>query len=139
MGDVPAPPGGLGSSSNYILYSDCKPITDLSVAIDVTQELFGNLGFSVQLNAYSPPGEKLTWQQYFLSLQTSNGPFTPCEIYGYIDNWPNPVSGPVLVGAAPGLLSLPNSAIPAGSKLTISLGNDAHGNVISVTFALAIV
>ena len=36
---VPEPPGGLGGSSNYYLYSDCNPIVDLTVTINVTEDI----------------------------------------------------------------------------------------------------
>jgi pseudomonalisin len=38
-GDIPAPASGLGSNSNYILYSNGKPLKGLSVTIDVTQDI----------------------------------------------------------------------------------------------------
>ena len=53
---VPVPSRGLRSNSNYILFSECNPIRNLSVTIDITQEIVGSIGFSFQLNAYSPLG-----------------------------------------------------------------------------------
>jgi hypothetical protein len=38
-GPVPAPAAGLGSNSNYILYSNCSPLINLSVTITVTEDL----------------------------------------------------------------------------------------------------
>jgi hypothetical protein len=71
---VPAPPSGLGSNSNYILYSGCNPLNDLSVSIAVTQDIVGEsasgsqTGFAFQLNAYSPMNETSAWQQYIIAL-----------------------------------------------------------------------
>ncbi len=62
---VPNPASGLGSNSNYILFSGCKPLNGLSVTICVTQDIVcksasgSTSGFGFQLNAYSPKG--VTW------------------------------------------------------------------------------
>ncbi len=65
--DLSIPPAtGLGSSSNYLMTSDCNPILDLVVTIDITEDLTSDSGFSIQLNAYPASGESNTWQQILL-------------------------------------------------------------------------
>ena len=72
IGPVPAPHGGLGSKNNYFLYSDCNPVTGLSVTIDITKDIASDIGFSFQLNAYSPEGANCVWQQYGFTFHTTN-------------------------------------------------------------------
>jgi Ricin-type beta-trefoil lectin domain-like len=63
---VPAPSKGLASNYNYLLYNDSNNLLDVSVAMDVTDDIVfesasGSVtgsetpGFSFQLNCYSPP------------------------------------------------------------------------------------
>src|SRR5277367_4635848 len=84
-GNVAAPHGGLEGRSNYFLANECKPVTGLSVAIKVTQDIVADFGFSFQLNAYSPAGANSKWQQYCVGLDTK-GPAP--QLVGSIDNWP---------------------------------------------------
>jgi hypothetical protein len=65
----------LSGNTNYILYSDCKPLRDISVTIDVTQDMVvesvsggPTKGFAFQLNAWSAMGNTTAWQQYCLIL-----------------------------------------------------------------------
>ena len=82
---VSAPSAGLGSNSNYILYSGCGPLIDLSITIDVAEDIVcesasgSTTGFGFQLNAYSPKNEKCAYQQYVVAVFSS-------EIIGGIDN-----------------------------------------------------
>ncbi len=143
MGNVPPPPGGLGSNSNYIISGNGDSLLDLKVTMDLTQDIISNIGFSFQLNAYSPAGANSAWQQYFFSFQTSNGlpGGSPGTLYGWVEPWPKSTSGlgtdtttHDLINRSYPLLTLQNSKILAGYKLTISLGNDSSGNVRYVTF-----
>jgi hypothetical protein len=135
-GNVPAPRGGLEGRSNYFLASDCKPVTGLSVAIKITQDLVADFGFSFQLNAYSPPGANSKWQQYCVGLDPK-GPAP--QLVGSIDNWPakgfDDLTGD-LINHFVHLLTLPGSkpVLPAGYEITINLANDANGNITGVTF-----
>jgi hypothetical protein len=130
---VPPPIDGLGSNSNYILYSDCNAIRDLSVTIHLTQDLVWQSssgdakGFSFQLNAYSPIKQLSAWQQYVITLKDEN-------LQGAIDNWP--VTGPALINERVNLTSLPNLGIPAEYELEISLNNDDKGTINGVTFVV---
>jgi FG-GAP-like repeat len=139
-GAVPAPAGGLGSNSNYILYSGCSPLIGLTVTITVTEDMVWQSsappsgsgsapldGFGFQLNAYSPQNETSAWQQYAIALIGT-------ELTGAVDNWP--MSGPNIINDFFGLASLPSVAIPAGYVLQISLAVDNSSNVASATYAV---
>ena len=125
---------GFGSDYNYLLYSNCQPVTNLSVVIDVTQDIFSSNGFSFQLNAYSPPDANCVWQQYGMYVDmTQNPPQLGCSV----DNWPsdsyrttaNIPPGGDLINYGFNLLPLPGGILPAGWKLTISPQNDQNGNI----------
>ena len=138
-GNVLAPREGLGGRSNYFLSSECKPVTNLTVAIKVTQDMVADFGFSFQLNAYSPPGANSKWQQYCVGLDTSKGPAP--QLVGSINNWPakgfDNLTGD-LINHFVHLLTLPGSRpiLPAGYEITISLANDSTGNITGVTFVV---
>jgi hypothetical protein len=136
---VPGPAKGLGSNSNYILASDCNSLINVSVTINVTEDIVwqsasgSTEGFSFQLNAYSPTAALSAWQQYVISLLgTQDSPGT--ELYGAINNYP--LSGNYLILENYPLISLPSVTLPAGYVLQISLGNDNNGNVVSATYVV---
>ena len=143
-GEVSAPSGGLGSNSNYFLASDCTPVTGLSVTIDVTQDILSDIGFSIQLNCYSPQGANSAWQQYIMEFATTSG--TPLQIYAMVDNWPsdsrrqalNEPTGSDLIntGGQPAMLSLSSAALPAGYRITITLTYDQDHNVNGAKFTV---
>jgi hypothetical protein len=128
---VAAPPSGLGSNSNYILYSGCGPVMDLAITIDVTTDIVcqsasgSTMGFGFQLNAYSPKNETCAYQQYLIAVWGS-------EIAGGIDNWP--ISGNNLINDFFNLASTRANTLPAGYKAKILLQNAAGGNVTGAVF-----
>ena len=130
---VSAPQSGLGSNSNYILYNNCNPILDLTVTIDVTQDIVcqsasgSTKGFGFQLNAYSPKNELSAWQQYVVALFGS-------EVIGAVDNWP--LSGPNIINSFFNLAGLPSARIPAGYQIKIALQNDAKNNITGATYSV---
>lgn len=134
MGNVPAPSGGLKSSSNYVLYSGCNAVTDLSVTIQVTESMVADCGFSFQLNGNSPRGANCSWQQYVIAFDPTNGPQP--TLSGMINNWAADKNGAWI--EPPPWYTLPGKSptLPAGYQLTISLSNDANGNITSVTFSV---
>jgi hypothetical protein len=145
MGNVAPPAAGLGSNSNYFLYSNGNPLLNLTVTVDITQDLISNIGFALQLNAYSPAGYTSAWQQYFFTFQTPNGlpGGQPGNLYGFVEPWPKSTAGlghdtttNDLINYEPFLLTLTNPTFVAGYKLTISLGNEPNGNVRYVTFTV---
>lgn len=133
---APVPSGGLRSDYNYVFNSNCNPIKNLSVTIEITQDLVGSTGFSIQLNAYSQLNKKCAWQQYGFDIN----PGPSGSISYWVDNWP--VSGDNLMSFGLGvndpeiLLALPNGVLPVGYKLEISLGSDADGNITSATYVI---
>ena len=130
---APAPASGLGSNSNYILYSDCNPLINVSVTIEVTENMVWQSasgptdGFGFQLNAYSPQGGLCAYQQYVIFLSAT-------ELVGGIDNWP--VNGTNLINDFFNLAPLPSVTLPAGYVVQMSLANDNNGNVVSATYVV---
>jgi hypothetical protein len=140
------PEGGLMGNSNYMIYSNCNPLKNLAVTIAVTEDIVcgsatypsgasAPKGLSFQLNGYSPAGARCDYQQYCIGVNMSNSAQT--VITGSIDNWPaHLANGSDLINYGVQLLSIPGAALPAGYKITMALGNDAAGNVNSVTFTV---
>jgi hypothetical protein len=128
---VPAPNAGLGSNSNYIvLNADSQPILDLSISICISEDIVGSVGFGFQLNGYSPQNETCGWQQYGMAV------LNDAEITGFVDNWPwNPLGAPNIINDFFSLSALSSAnTLPAGYQLTITLANDADGNVTGATY-----
>jgi hypothetical protein len=65
MVDVAPPSGGLIGNSNYVFYDNGNTLQNVAVTVDITEDLTGNIGFGLQLNAYSPAGANSAWQQFF--------------------------------------------------------------------------
>jgi hypothetical protein len=128
---VQAPSSGLGSNSNYIILNgDSQPILDLSVSICISEDIAGSIGFGFQLNAYSPQNQTCGWQQYVIAV------LNEASVTGAVDNWPwDPLGAPNIINDFFPLCTLGTANIlPAGSQLTITLANDADGNVIGATY-----
>jgi hypothetical protein len=140
---APEPPAGLGSNSNYIFSSDCKPLIDVAVTIDLTQQigLLGNgppshgdssvSGYGWQLNCLSPKHEaENAFQQYVIV-------FVDGALLGTVNNWKS--SQHQLVNQRQNLVPkgiFGISTVPAHWKLRIALRNDDRGNVTGVTFTV---
>jgi hypothetical protein len=119
---VAAPKSGLGSNSNYFL-CNCSNITDLTVTIDVTEDIKGSDGFSFQVNCYSPGGIDGI-QQYVITMDPQG------TLYAAVDNWTYSAGHlGQLINYFPSIGSLPNATLPTGYTLTISLQNDGNGNI----------
>jgi len=132
----PPPSSGLKSAWNYFMYNGCDALVDVSVTIDVTQDIVwesssgATQGFSFQLNCYSPvvtppPAVYVAWQQYVVELGGT-------ELVGGVNGYQTDKSPAYL--AKSNLLSLPSVKIPAGYKIKLTLGYDASDNVTGVTF-----
>jgi hypothetical protein len=125
------PKAGLGSNSNYILSSQCNPMLDLSVIIEVTKDIVweassgSDSGFGFQLNAYSPKNELSAWQQYVVVLLGK-------KLFGWVNNWP--VKGPNIINSMVLLTELDRVALPAGYTIMISLHNDNLGNITGARY-----
>jgi hypothetical protein len=122
---------GKGSNHNYILYSDCNPVTNLKVKIHVGKDLAGSSGFSFQLNAYSAVNNPLmcNFQQYILTL--SNPP--PITLNGFIEYWPSPntsvgnlTNSNTSLFPPAGFTPLPSFKIPRNSEFGMILKTDPN-------------
>jgi hypothetical protein len=132
---VPPPSGGLGSNSNYILSSQCNPITGLTITINVTQDIvhqsssgFWYSGFGFQLNCNSAPDFSNAWQQFILVLLGT--PIGDPQINGALNDWT--VSEDSIMEDVNGLVALPSIVIPAGYQLQMQLINDAKNNIVGI-------
>lgn len=141
IGATPTSQSGHGSKENYYLYSDCKPVMGLSVTIDITKDIVSDIGFSFQLNAWSPEGANTVWQQYGIEFVTQGKP--TLKAFPFVDNW---ASGTFLqahnlgkgnlINHKPLMLAMPGNSLPAGYKITINLKNDSNDNVNGVTYTI---
>ena len=132
----------LGSNENYILYSNCNPIFNAFVVIEVKEDIVcksvapplpslckppagaseNTLGFSFQLNCYSPQNEKCAWQQYAMGFwQNSSGGF---NVVNMVDNWPIK-GGNLINNGFPTMCTLPSAILPAGYQAFIGWDNNA--------------
>jgi hypothetical protein len=142
IGPVPAPGGGLNGNANYHLHSGCNPVTDLSVTMEITKEIVSDIGFSFQLNCYSPQNANCVWQQYGFTIRTTDN--SPITLNWFIDNWPSPAftqslnlpPGYNIINNRDTMLSLSGDTVPAGYKFTINLKYDKKENVNGVTFII---
>ena len=128
MGNVAPPSGGLASNSNYFLYAGGNPMQNISVTVELTQELLTNIGFGLQLNAYSPAGATSAWQQYFFSFRNANGLTggPPNTLFGGVEPWPKSTAGlgtdtttGDLINYQPVLLTQSGASFAAGYKFII--------------------
>ena len=150
---VPVPESGLTDNSNYWISSNCNPITGLSVTIEVTQNMVwestsrgGGVGFSFQLNAFSQIGSNIIpgWQQFVYFINAANSPAV--DFRGQFESWPsqstiNGIStgGSDLINLSADVQTLQTNGVkgvPAGFKLTISLGTDGSSRVSAAEFSV---
>jgi hypothetical protein len=161
---VQPPVAGLNDARNYWIYSNCNPITGLTVTIDVTQDLVfesnvsgGSQGFSFQLNAFSKIASSIIvgWQQFIYNVNTTNSPGAT-QFNGQFETWP---AGPTIDGVKTNGSDLINSdpfpkknnvpvgqvavlstngviGVPKGFTMGISLGTDGNANVNTATFSV---
>jgi hypothetical protein len=151
-------PDSFGSFANYLLctpagpfaevssntpgqLTSCQHLVNVQVQVFVAIDLVGSSGFSLQLNATSPPNpngnntQYIVWQQYFFVMDGQ----TSALLCG-INSWTalelaDPNGYPSFIQWWT-LIPLPTAnTIPAGSMLEISLGNGgAQDDVTEVTF-----
>lgn len=126
---VPAPQGGLQSSTNYFITAgeSGETIVGLNVAIDVTAEIVGSVGFGFQLNCFSKSGSTTVWQQYVLAI------LDDANVHWTVENWQNGPTQSVYAGGVLCGLTDANT-LPAGYKLQITLSNEPNGDVSGVVF-----
>lgn len=140
------------SNNNAILINNCKKLQNLSVLLEVTEDLAttDGGGWSFQLNCYPPPGEycqtsPLTWFQYIIYVHGGNLTY---EIQYWANNsstWPSgytpqPNTTPWLPCWANdyflsgSFASINGDTLPRQSKLAIALTTNADGNVTKAKF-----
>ncbi len=150
----------LSSSNNAILVNSCQNLQNLTVTLQVTEDLvtLANSGFSLQLNCYPQTssvsqGQTLNWFQYIIVI-TSNSAYWQIQYWsigaqGYAPNkpWPpgytpNPPNTTPWLPVLPGDPefgniggSAPSNQVAAGSQLKIVLATDSNGNVATATFS----
>ena len=118
----------LYSNSNYIFSNDCQIIHGLTVALQVTQDIVSDSGFSIQVNANSASANYIDAVQQYGFLIMGN------SIQGFINNWEGDALTK-LVYELTGLCSTTlNNGIPSGYSLTLQLLNDSSGNVVGARY-----
>lgn len=132
---VPNPGAGLGSNSNYILYSNNHNLTGVSASVWITEDIASSNGFGFQLNCYcpSPVGDSCAWQQFCFVVQNNT-------LSAIINNWPVnwKVNGKFVdvILEWMTLQSLSSNKLAAGYQLTVTLENDAHANITGARFVV---
>jgi len=132
----------FGSGSNFSLSSNCNPLTDVAVSIEITQDVIftghgkpvsGNSisGFTFQLNCFSPPQFKDVAQQYVMGCRGGT-------VFGQVNNWKvdpkDPNKFDQLINDEADLSSVSGHKMSTGWRLVISLSNDSSGNITGATF-----
>jgi hypothetical protein len=130
---------GLGSSNNTILVDKCHSLQNLTVTVQVTEDLItqGNNGFSLQLNCYpqtnpqsTHSGKPLNWAQYVIAVVNNS-------VEWGIQYWSTPKGfGFSPSGNYSAFASAPSNQVPKGSVMKIALTTDHNGNVTKAAFSI---
>jgi hypothetical protein len=130
--------GSLVGSNNAILVNKCKSLRNLTVSLQVTEDLItlGNHGFSLQLNCYPQPtptvnGKPLKWAQYVIAVQ-GNSVVWGIQYFSAVKGFGFNGNGNYSVPFA----SATSNQVPKGSVMKIALKTDPSGNVTSATFII---
>jgi Ricin-type beta-trefoil lectin domain-like len=130
VASMTAPGAGLGSNSNYLM-SNCGNMTEVSVMVNVTQDIVGSDGFGFQLNGYSAKSDFDAAQQYLIYLDPHS---SPAQLNCMVDNWTiTPKQAQIINHIVP-LATLPSQKLPAGYALGIFLQNDSSGKITGAQF-----
>jgi len=135
---APPPGAGLKSNHNYYLYNDGKPIPGLVVTVELTQAVVcDDVGFHVQLNANSPVGSPVHWQQYVMGFhpdyKAGSGSVEPVvgasiEYFAKPNSFNTGAKNPPNIAPVHGLPG--PRTLPAGAKFVIAMqydGDDISG------------
>jgi|GEM_PF-6465904 len=152
--------GFQSSNNNAVLVSNCQNLQNLTVTLQVTQDLvtLANSGFSLQLNCYPQTtsvsqGQTLNWFQYIIVVANNSASWqiqywsVGAQAYGPNQPWPpgytpNPPNTTPWLPVLPGdpkfgnFGSAPSSQVAAGSVMKIALATDSNGNVTAATFSI---
>ena len=135
--------GVLGSNNNYLL-SNCGYLTDVSVTIEVTQDIYCDKsspdenppvynptlhGYAFQLNCFSPWGQSTSWQQYIILIS-----HTGTDVQGLVNFFTGPAPGTGLLNTPSIDLCKVNDGIRAGYQLQINLLNDENAYITGVYY-----
>ncbi len=140
------------SNNNAVLIDSCKNLQNLSVLLEVGEDIAttGGNGWSLQLNCYPPAGEycqtsQVNVFQYMVVVQGGNLAYYVQYWAGGVSGWPSgykpqPGTSPWLpcwahdFGIYTPFASINGDTLPRQSRLQIALGTDDSGGVTSVTF-----
>ena len=120
------PPVNFESNANQFLASNCMNLVGVSVTVTVGEDIVAAVdsgsdnGFSIQLNCWSSNNLHWVWQQYGFSVSGKH-------LQIWIDNWTSFKDDPV--NYQENIAKVPHATLPAGYTLTLSLLNDAAGNI----------
>jgi hypothetical protein len=115
----------------------CNNMVGPTVTIAITQDMVcassngADVGFSFQLNAYSPKGSSTGWQQYSIALIGN-------QLSATVDNWTDG-PGSTSISGTPiwqPIATLQEARLPAGYQLNISLVTDDNDNVYQAVFTV---
>jgi hypothetical protein len=134
----------LGGNSNYIVSSGCNPLFNVTVMIEITQDMVCKsvtpptpaecippsgsaeniVGFSFQVNCYSQNGHTCAYQQFVMNFyENSSGGYT--VVYG-VNDWPaGGGTSPLINTGFPTLVTLSNAILPVGFQAFIGWDNNA--------------
>ena len=137
-----------GSGSNYFLIRpDSSPIRQLSVTIDITEDLGGDVGWAFQLNCVGPRSPGVMWQQYIMKMVNSNT--IEARVENFMSDWSSASSwaeniysvapSVVVVGGQPFQfqhkpLTQHGNVLPGGHRLEFVLSTDSAGRVNHARF-----
>ena len=144
------PIASVGSSTNYLLNSNCNNIQDLNVGLAASQDLLSANGWSLQLNAYNPAGPTTSWMQYLIQVSGNSmlasiqywdiaafSACTPCPGLPCKVNCTGPNVQLVNSNQSiPVPSSIVANTLPQGWTMGIVLLNDSIGNVTGATFTV---
>jgi hypothetical protein len=140
------------SNTNAVLIDGCNNLQNLSVFLEVTEDISttDGGGWSLQLNCYPPAGEycqtsQVNWFQYIVIVQGGNLSYYIQYWANGVGSWPSgytpqPGTSPWLpcwphdYGTAPNFASINGDTLPRGSKLQIALETNESGGVDKATF-----
>src|SRR5579862_3868669 len=135
--NVPAPGGGLGGNSNYIMTAgSCQHLTSVSVTVNVTQDIVTRAGFSFQLNATSPSGAYAGFQQFCMGVGPSGNFWAGAEIFAAPGN--TATDGHNILNYDWQVETLPSIDISSGYQFTISASAAQAGsdNISQVAYSV---
>jgi hypothetical protein len=140
------------SNNNAVLIDGCNNLQNLSVLLEVTEDIAttNGGGWSLQLNCYPPAGQycqtsQVNWFQYIVIVQGGSLNYYIQYWAAGVSAWPSgytpqPGTSPWLpcwahdYGNAPQFATISGDTLPRQSQLQIALGTNSDGGVNSVTF-----